>query len=211
MNEPLKKATIATKAMYFVAFVAYIFITGLPDVLMLFFDEQFSFYITIFMEFSLSLVSYIYLLDKKPDFKLQVKIKKDRLNKFIKLFIAILLIQVLIYTIRNNNEQIEPEKIELAFIFISCFIVPFYEEVFYRGCLFISLTLFFKDNIKIVYVVTSLFFCLMHTQYYDLIDQIILFIASIIFIHSRTVTKSILFPMITHSAMNLTILFLNSM
>lgn len=211
MNENFAKETKATKTIYFVAFLAYFLITGLPDILINYFNEEISFHITIFTELLLSLCVYIFLLNEEPGFKIKIKIKKPIAIKFIKLFLSILLIQIFLYIIRIHQKYIESEKIDDILIFISCFVVPFYEEIFYRGVLFLSLDLFFKGNIKIVYLVTSLFFCLMHTQYYDLVDQIILFIDSIILIQVRRLTKSMFYPILTHSSMNLIIIFMNFM
>lgn len=87
-------------------------------------------------------------------------------------------------------------------------IVPFCEEVFYRGCLFDSLCLLCssisgsQSNIFPSFL-TSLVFCVMHTQYKSMSIYVYLFLFSIILIIARVLTKGLKTPMLLHSFMNL--------
>lgn len=85
----------------------------------------------------------------------------------------------------------------LAVIFMVM-IAPFYEEVFYRGCLFDFLC-FQCDAIgagqgKIVpTLITSLIFSVMHTQFTTIADYSFAFVISIILIRVRIITKGFFF------------------
>lgn len=52
-------------------------------------------------------------------------------------------------------------------IFSSVLLVPVYEEIVFRGCLFNSFKFWFNDNIYISAIVTSVIFSALHLQYTD--------------------------------------------
>ncbi|WP_431355457.1 CPBP family intramembrane glutamic endopeptidase [Dryocola clanedunensis] len=81
-------------------------------------------------------------------------------------------------------------------------IVPFYEEVFYRGCLLGFLKPLASDIVFPI-MATSVLFSLMHMQYNSLTDHFILFFISVILCLVRMMTKSLLLPYTLHMLMNL--------
>ncbi|NYV37183.1 CPBP family intramembrane metalloprotease (plasmid) [Escherichia coli] len=94
-------------------------------------------------------------------------------------------------------------------MFILVLIVPYYEEIVYRTCLFGLLCATYKKNYSPPCVCTSLFFCLMHPQYYNVADQIILFIMSMLLLNIRICSKGIFYPMLLHAGINGFVILLN--
>ncbi|KKY80310.1 hypothetical protein OA46_20340 [Enterobacter cloacae] len=88
-------------------------------------------------------------------------------------------------------------------------VVPCYEEIIYRGCAFGFVCSIYKKNLIIPCVITSLFFCLMHGQYYNFLDQAILFIVSMLLLRIRIKSRSLFYPMLVHSSMNAFVILLN--
>ncbi|HCD4905479.1 TPA: CPBP family intramembrane metalloprotease [Enterobacter hormaechei subsp. steigerwaltii] len=58
-------------------------------------------------------------------------------------------------------------------------------------------------------MLTSLSFCLMHGQYYNILDQSILFLVSILLLIVRIRSRALFYPIIIHSCMNAFVLSLN--
>ncbi|MEA3749958.1 CPBP family intramembrane glutamate endopeptidase [Enterobacter hormaechei] len=52
-------------------------------------------------------------------------------------------------------------------------------------------------------------FCLMHGQYYNILDQSILFLVSILLLIVRIRSRALFYPIIIHSCMNAFVLSLN--
>ncbi|WP_337194169.1 CPBP family intramembrane glutamic endopeptidase [Citrobacter werkmanii] len=67
----------------------------------------------------------------------------------------------------------------------------------------------FKENIIIPCVITSLFFSLMHFQYYNVLDQSVLFVVSMLLLGVRIKSRSLFYPMLIHSGMNTFVILLN--
>ncbi|WP_313124305.1 CPBP family intramembrane glutamic endopeptidase [Pseudescherichia sp.] len=84
---------------------------------------------------------------------------------------------------------------------------PFFEEIFYRGCLF-DVVCSLCDSIGAGQgrvapaLITSLFFSVMHTQFFSVYQYISVFILSIVAIRVRAITKGLLFPMMLHAFFN---------
>ncbi|HHO8493883.1 CPBP family intramembrane metalloprotease [Klebsiella pneumoniae] len=72
----------------------------------------------------------------------------------------------------------------MVFIVLTL-VVPYYEEIVYRVCAFGFLCTIYKKNLIIPCVLTSLFFCFMHFQYYNALDQIVLFVVSVLLLMVR--------------------------
>ncbi|STM17209.1 microcin M activity protein McmM [Escherichia coli] len=68
---------------------------------------------------------------------------------------------------------------------------------------------FIKKELFTPCMCTSLFFCLMHPQYYNVADQIILFIMSMLLLNIRICSKGIFYPMLLHAEINGFVILLN--
>ncbi|BBG71946.1 CPBP family intramembrane glutamic endopeptidase [Serratia marcescens] len=145
-------------------------------------------------------------------FRKQESMGKGSFNikQFLVLLFLILLVQLagayILDIRRTENWMVEQESIKGGLFWLNIlmliFIVPIYEELVFRGCLLSALLTFFRGNIFIASLVTSLLFALLHTQYTDIRTLIILFLISIILISARIVSKGILMPIVLHMAMN---------
>ena len=55
------------------------------------------------------------------------------------------------------------------------FLVPVYEEIVFRGCLFNAFRYWFNDKVWATSLIVSTLFALMHTQYADIRTLLMLF------------------------------------
>ena len=82
------------------------------------------------------------------------------------------------------------------------FIVPIYEEIIFRGCLFNTFEYWFNENIYGSAVAVSVLFSLLHTQYSDVRSLFILFLVSLTLVAARVKSKGLLMPIVLHMMMN---------
>ena len=128
----------------------------------------------------------------------------------IKYVIIIFLMQLTMYaTSRHNIASISMNWESALPILILVVLVPFYEEVIYRGCLFGFLHSIFKGDIFFPYVISSAVFCLLHTDSRTIGTYFFLFCVAIIFTHVRVKSNSIIYSFILHSSMNASFVLLN--
>ena len=118
-------------------------------------------------------------------------------------------IQLAVYCYRDSFFHYETSHINWMVVIVLTLVVPYYEEIVYRVCAFGFLSTIYKKNLIIPCVLTSLFFCLMHFQYYNILDQIVLFVVSFLLLMVRIKSQSPLYPMLMHSGMNAFIILLN--
>lgn len=170
-------------------------------------DLAFSFvFIT---EILISTSFYIFYLRRIPGCKITIKTNAKTLKLLVISFAVIALMQLLIFAYRDNLNNSESTSLNWIEIFILVLIVPYYEEIVYRTCLFGLLCATYKKELFIPCVCTSLFFCLMHPQYYNVADQIILFIMSMLLLNIRICSKGIFYPMLLHAGINGFVILLN--
>lgn len=82
------------------------------------------------------------------------------------------------------------------------FIVPIYEEIVFRGCLFNAFKYWFNENIYGSAVAVSVLFSVLHTQYSDVRTFFILFLVSLVLVAARVKSTGILMPIVLHMMMN---------
>jgi membrane protease YdiL (CAAX protease family) len=82
------------------------------------------------------------------------------------------------------------------------FLVPVYEEMVFRGCLFSALLQVFRGSICLSALMTSLIFAILHTQYSDIRTLVILAIVSLLLIAARIASKGLAMPILLHMLMN---------
>ena len=112
-------------------------------------------------------------------------------------------------TRENSIQSVQFSFNQVLPLFLAFFVVPFYEECIYRGCLVDFLLLVFKINPVIPVVLTSVIFSAMHTQYSSLLDFSALFAVSVIFSVARLKSGSLLPSIVLHSLMNAFVIVLN--
>lgn len=93
--------------------------------------------------------------------------------------------------------------------FLLVFIVPVYEEIVFRGCLFNALMHWFNDNVIWAAIVLSIIFSLAHTQYAGWRAFFSLFIISMVLTAARVKSKGIYLPIALHATMNGVVILAN--
>ncbi|MBW6047798.1 CPBP family intramembrane metalloprotease [Klebsiella pneumoniae] len=86
------------------------------------------------------------------------------------------------------------------------FIVPVYEEMIFRGCLFNTFRYWLNDNVYLSAVSVSILFSILHTQYSDIRTLFILFLVSMVLIFARVKSNGILMSIILHMVMNMIVI-----
>ena len=81
-------------------------------------------------------------------------------------------------------------------------LVPVYEEIVFRGCLFNSFKFWFNDNIYTSAIVTSVIFSALHLQYTDFHTFLMLFLVSLVLISAKIKSNGLLMPILLHMSMN---------
>ncbi len=82
------------------------------------------------------------------------------------------------------------------------FVVPVYEEIIFRGCLFNALMYWFNDRVYWSSLVLAATFSLLHTQYTDPRTFFLLFLVSLVLTAARVKTKGLGLPIALHMIMN---------
>lgn len=90
--------------------------------------------------------------------------------------------------------------------FMMVLIVPVYEEMVFRGCLFTIFKFWLGNNIYAAGVAVSILFSACHLQYMDWRSFLILFLVSTIFVAGRVITGGIVMPVVLHMMMNLVVI-----
>uniref|UniRef100_UPI0004691B2F CPBP family intramembrane glutamic endopeptidase n=1 Tax=Pantoea sp. IMH TaxID=1267600 RepID=UPI0004691B2F len=187
---------------YFSSVLLSIGITALPLLTIEPVGLEKSLYLMYFLEFTLSVLIVIFLY--KNPWKLGDK------GIFIKCLLILFLMQLIISITRDGSIQsVQISISQVLPLFFAVFVVPFYEECIYRGCLVDFLYSIFKTNLIIPVVLTSVIFSAMHTQYSSLLGFTVLFTISLIFSFARFKSGSLLPSMILHSLMNAFVIALN--
>ncbi|MGE2104078.1 CPBP family intramembrane glutamic endopeptidase [Citrobacter koseri] len=147
--------------------------------------------------------------------------KRDGLGKgtlsakwFVILFGAILIIQFLLPAMLGMRKteawvmtQVSLHNYAFWLTNLSLiFLVPVYEEIVFRGCLFNAFQYWFNDKVWATSLAVSTLFALMHTQYADIRTLLMLFLISQVLIVARVKSKGLLMPVTLHILMNATVI-----
>lgn len=119
------------------------------------------------------------------------------------------LMQIFSFFVTAYGKGVQPTQPQPFEIFLISFIIPFYEEVIYRGCLF-GLINYLTKNAITSSLATSLVFSLMHAQYNSIAAHVILFFVSMILINVRIKTNGLYSPILLHSGMNMLAIIINA-
>lgn len=137
-----------------------------------------------------------------------IKNKKSMKISLMVLFV-LSLVQIFSYYKTVYTQDITPTRLDFWPIFLLVVVIPFYEEVIYRGCLFFGLN-YFINNVLVSSLITSLVFSLMHTQYNSIDGYAIIFLMSMLLVYVRVKTHGLHYPMLIHSCMNAIVIILNT-
>lgn len=139
---------------------------------------------------------------------------KFRVGIFFLLLLCVLIIQYVIPSMIFTTQAESWSASQLALkghVFwlnavMMILIVPVYEEMIFRSCLFSVFRYWFGNNIYAAGVVVSLIFSACHLQYLDWRSFLMLFLVSGVLIAGRVKSGGILMPVVLHMLMNLAVI-----
>lgn len=170
-------------------------------------DTAFS--IMFITEVLISTFVYLLYLKNIPGCRIKVSASPDSVKFSVVSFLIIIFIQLAVYCYRDYLYHYEPSQINWITVLVMTLVVPYYEEIIYRGCTFEVACSIYRKNLVIPCVITSLFFCLMHGQYFNMLDQMILFVVSMLLFAVKIKTRSLFYPILIHLGMNGFVILLN--
>lgn len=131
---------------------------------------------------------------------------------FLKCLFLIFLIQAAVCMVQEGS--VKPFQLSIEYMLpflVVTFLVPFYEECIYRGCLIDIFHHVFKGSVVWSVVLSSAFFSGMHTQYTTPVNFLALFLISLILSFARSKSGSLLPSMLLHSVANAFSLLFNAL
>lgn len=179
-------------------------ITALPLLTMKWIGFESSLYLMYTLEVLLGIVIVLFVYKEEWRFG-------DN-HVFFKCLFLIFVIQTSLCI--NQEGSVKPFQLSVEYILpflVVTFLVPFYEECIYRGCLIDIFYHFFKGSVVWPVVLSSAFFSGMHTQYTSPVDFLALFLISLILSFARVKSGSLLPSMLLHSVMNAFVIFFNAL
>ncbi|HGM6985096.1 CPBP family intramembrane metalloprotease [Serratia marcescens] len=131
-------------------------------------------------------------------------------NDFALLLFALLVIQFIFPRLMGVEktetwvmEQVAlPGEILALNAALLVFVVPVYEEIVFRGCLFNALMYWFNDKVLWAALTVSVIFAVLHTQYTDWRTLAALVLISLVLTAARVRSKGIYLPIGLHMTMN---------
>ena len=184
-------------------------VTLSPAIMLRYVGLDTAFSIVFITEILISTFVYFFYLKNIPGCRIKVKASSASVRFSVISFLVIIFIQLAVYCYRDYLYHYEQSQINWITVLVMTLVVPYYEEIIYRGCAFGVVYSIYRKNLVIPCVITSLFFCLMHGQYYNLLDQMILFVVSMLLLAVKIKSKSLFYPMLIHSGMNGFVILLN--
>ncbi|WP_171998293.1 CPBP family intramembrane glutamic endopeptidase [Cronobacter sp. JZ38] len=159
------------------------------------------------LQFATAVLAYFLYLKESGDFNFEIN-GSENLKYFFCAGLVIILLQVFFYIITKNSDAETAGEFTIATIIALTIIVPIYEEIYYRGCALGLVRIIYKKGDVVPIVISSCFFCAMHTQYNDTYSYIVLFFSSLLIGFVRVKSKGLLLPVLLHSLMNITALLM---
>lgn len=157
-------------------------------------------------EFLLAMISYIVYLHRLSEFRFS----RFSARQYFRLITIIIALQVSVILLSNSGGYKKISSLLDVTSFITlAFVIPVYEEIFYRGCLFGFICSLYKKDIILPFILCSVVFSLMHTQYMSFIEYALMFAVGLILTHARVISRGLLLPIVLHSTMNACVLIYN--
>lgn len=185
-------------------------VTLSPVVTLHYVDLDMAFFFIIITQTLIATLFYLFYLKKFTECEIRIKTDAATIKFSSISFSIIILIQLAVYCYRDYLYHYEPYHLNWIAVLVATLLVPYYEEIIYRACAFGFFCSVYKKNIIIPCVITSLFFSLMHFQYYNIVDQSVLFVVSMLLLGVRIKSRSLFYPMLIHSGMNAFVILLNA-
>ncbi|MGU3523723.1 CPBP family intramembrane glutamic endopeptidase [Enterobacteriaceae bacterium C23F] len=189
-----------TSVYFIVVFILSFAITSLPLFIINYTKLSLNdaIYLMCVVELTLAVATYGLFLHRLSEFKFS----RFSLRQYTYLLITIVTLQFTCIMLSLGLNK--PAVITLDFLSVITlvFIIPVYEEIFYRGCLFGFFCSLFKKGIVTPAILTSFVFSFMHMQFTSGLEYILMFTVGLILAYARIITKGLLLPIALHSTMN---------
>lgn len=198
-NIALYSHGLITTSVLFSVFILSLLLTFSPSLVVRQYGVDSAIEAMVIIEFSMALTVYLVYLRKLSEFRFS---KFKKIDFILPLSLIIVIQAGYIYFNSKFNGASESLIFDVRSILMLTLIIPFYEEIFYRGCLFGGLCSVFRKHIIIPIIFSSLVFSLMHTQFVSVLEYVLMFVVGVIISYSRVVTKGLLAPIAIHSGMN---------
>jgi hypothetical protein len=198
-NIALYSHGLKTTSVLFSVFILSLLLTFSPSLVVRQYGVDSAIEAMVIIEFSMALTVYLVYLRKLSEFRFS---KFKKIDFILPLSLIIVIQAGYIYFNSKFNGASENLIFDVRSILMLTLIIPFYEEIFYRGCLFGGLCSVFRKRIIIPIIFSSLVFSLMHTQFVSVFEYVLMFVVGVIISYSRVVTKGLLAPIAIHSGMN---------
>lgn len=198
-NIALYSHGLITTSVLFSVFILSLLLTFSPSLVVRQYGVDSAIEAMVIIEFSMALTVYLVYLRKLSEFRFS---KFKKIDFILPLSLIIVIQAGYIYFNSKFNGASENLIFDVRSILMLTLIIPFYEEIFYRGCLFGGLCSVFRKHIIIPIIFSSLVFSLMHTQFVSVLEYVLMFVVGVIISYSRVVTKGLLAPIAIHSGMN---------
>lgn len=182
-----------------------------PLFLMNYFDVGLdnAIYSMLFVETSLSALMYTLVLKGRKAFDMRISQNKKTLIILFCVFVGAFILKTMPYDFFNKNGPTDALELTPQLVITLMLIVPFYEEIIFRGCLFGVFCFLFKKNILAAMIMTSIIFAVSHASFLNISDQIELFLTGMLLNHARVLSKGFFYPISLHSFANLLFLYVN--
>lgn len=182
-----------------------------PLFLMNYFDVGLdnAIYSMLFVETFISALMYILVLKGRKAFNMKIFQNKETLIILLCVFVSAFILKTMPYDFFKKNGPTDAIELTPQLVITLMFIVPFYEEIIFRGCLFGGFCFLFKKNILAAMIMTSIVFAVSHASFFNIGDQIELFLTGMLLNHARVLSKGFFYPISLHSFANLLFLYVN--
>lgn len=204
-NIALYSHGLITTSVLFSVFILSLLLTFSPSLVVRQYGVDSAIEAMVIIEFSMALTVYLVYLRKLSEFRFS---KFKKIDFILPLSLIIVIQAGYIYFNSKFNGASESLIFDVRSILMLTLIIPFYEEIFYRGCLLGGLCSVFRKHIIIPIIFSSLVFSLMHTQFVSVLEYVLMFVVGVIISYSRVVTKGLLAPIAIHSGMNVFVIFI---
>lgn len=191
------------KSKILVIITLYLLFTISPYILTSFFQIGFDDSIILMLICQLSLAAYVYNRFSKKLNGINFNFVKSKTN--ITLFLILLFFSFALsglFYIHSEQSGYDTPPITIPLFIVLVFIVPLYEEVFFRGFILGLINLKFNDDWIVTCFITTFIFCFFHFNSYEIYQQLNIFISGLLLFYIRKRTNGLLYPVVLHSFMN---------
>lgn len=111
-------------------------VTLSPAVTLRYVDLDMAFFFILITQVLIATLFYLFYLKKFTECEIRIKTDVATVKFSILSFLTIILIQLAVYCYRDYLYHYEPYHLNWIAILVAILLVPYYEEIIYRACVF---------------------------------------------------------------------------